>query len=172
MLLVYLVLAVAVWEFKFYEMEIAVVFGNLVASVIPSLHETAAISKDKDFARFILAVAWTYIPITWLIVTWRTDWMSASKKWRTHRDGLPNKKSYFSIVMALVFLLCVLFAFMYIVPTQSGGRINRIFFYGIRDSNVFLVIFGCGLWATWSVILSSITLVIHAGFFYKSKGKK
>lgn len=164
--------AAIAWVLRIHETRVAIEFSNIVANIIPSLHETAAISKSRNYAQFVLAVSWGCIPVTWVLIVWRVGLRSASQKWRSYRDNLSNQRKYFFLAMAMGFVLVIILGILYAIPSSSGARIDRAVFYGIHESNIFIVLYGCGLWATGSAMLTSITLVAYAGFFCKPKGRK
>jgi len=168
MLLIYIVFTTASWEFNIYKTEAAAVFSNFVASIIPSLHETAAISKNKDFAQFVLATSWAYMPIAWVIIISRIDWQTASERYRTVMSRKPSLVKY----VLPIFLPAMLIPMLYAVPSVTDSHVTRPVFYGIRDSLVFLVVFGFSLWAAGAFILHGITVTLYTYLFDRPRGKK
>ena len=171
-LLIFTFFSALTWAFILHETKLAIALSHIVANIIPSLYETGAISKNRNYAQFVLAVSWCSIPFTLALIFWCVDLRSASQKWRSYRDNLPNQRKWFFLAMAMGFVLVITLGILYAIPSSSGGQIDRAVFYGIHESNIFLVIYGCGLWATGSAMLTSITFVAYAEFFCKPKVKK
>jgi hypothetical protein len=168
MFFAYFVFSAVAWGVGIHEKKTAIEFSIFVSDIIPSLREIAAISKDGNYARFILSASWVYILVTWLVILRNLDWRSSANSWRAAMSSAPIWVRCLLPLLPPVFFIGILF----FAPTPSSAHIGRSVFYGIQNSHVFLVVFASGLWAAGSLMLHGVAVAVYAKFFHDWRNKK
>lgn len=129
-----------------------------IASIIPSINGTVAISKEPGSAAFILATSWSLIPIAYLLLLCVAKWQEVPKIWP------KNAQTVLMTIFAIIFAPLIVLFFFYCAPDPSSvGHFDRFGFVitRIKESRYFMILYGSGIWLLASSVLFFVTCEIY-----------
>jgi len=150
-ILSYFTIAIITYYSNMGENEILIHFVKYVESIIPSIHGTAAIASNANYASLMLVISWCYI-LPFYVLLLKSSNLENFKDNKMKNSGLLMVGSTFG-------LIGFLWAAIYSVPDNTGLSTKLI--YNIIKSFTFgISVWGFIMWLTPSVILYGITVLI------------
>lgn len=122
--------------------------SDYMASIIPSINGTAAISEHYNYARFVLVISWCFIVPFYISQVKNADW-----------DNVKTENINFLIIAGTLFLIGALWALTCRVPSNTGSY-NRLLYNVIKSFTFGISIFGFLIWFVPSLLLSSLTIML------------
>jgi len=147
-MLSYFAVAIIAYYLNLGESELLIGLANYMASIIPSINGTAAISEHYNYARVVLVISWCFIVPFYVSRVKNADW-----------DNIKKENINFMIIAVALFLFGFLWAAIYKIPNTSG-QYDRLIFNIIKSFTFGISIWGFLIWFLTSLLLSSLTIMV------------
>ncbi len=151
-LLLYIVISVTVLYFDLGNTRVGLAFSTLVAKAVPSILPTAAITQMHYSSAFILALSWVMVILGTLAMLLIANWKAIDY------EAIYKKISWWVILGIFVIMPSVSMFMMHHSPDESG-MYNRFLYSSLKEFKLFVILYGAGIWLSFSAGLFSIIFI-------------
>jgi hypothetical protein len=160
--ILYYAIAIIAYCFNLGETDTLAAFARYMESVIPSIHGTAAISPDPNYARLMLAFSWIYMIPAYIAFIWylNKDCIDCCEE-----KGVDKKISGFMLLASAVLLIGFVWVAMNLPFDSRTGGYRIMFAYDMAKSYVLgITVWSTVIWMLPSVILFVLTMYLPLKF--------
>lgn len=159
---IYVVIGITILYLDLGETKVGLAFTSLLTSVVPSILPTAAITEMPKSSALILALSWLMVTLVTLAMLLIANWKAIDY------EATYKKISWWVVLGIFVVMPGVSMFMMHHIPDESG-MYNRFLYSSLKEFKLFIILYGAGIWLSFSAGLFSIIFISKCIYFKNFK---